>query len=415
MGGNSHADEPETTHSLSLGRTFGSLALMATVFFLLSFWLHFPNMSPNVYSDLMDTLWQRIVQAHGLVPYASYNLEYPAISALVLYVSSVWQNVYVFYLWVSTILFACMLGTLSILYGLLKERGRSVEAIAYFMVFTPSFIYFSIYSFDWIGAFFMVASIYFAYKRRPVESGLFMGLAVAARIIPIVCLPFLLLEIRKKKSRVLLLASAAGAWLAVNLYFMVTDFQGFLYPYVFQAGYGVEDSWLGLASPYAKEFSILLLGGALALVIYKRKRFNIFQQTLLAMLAFVLFSFKFPPQYMIMLLPLFVLTGVGYTEFMMANILNVVLILWYFTPAFSLGPALAITSPVQWIAWARQFLLFIVFAKVMISGGKSKLAPIEEKMPLEQVIPVSTRLHRRAPISWSRVRLLVSRAKWSSD
>ena len=401
------SDGPSAEDSLpqDIGRTLGSLTLMATMFFLLSFWLHFPGMRPNVYSDLMDTLWVRIFNSPGIIPYVNYSLEYPAISAMVLYVSALWHDMYAFYFTVSAILFASMLGTLAILYRLLKERGQSVQAISYFMIFTPSFIFFSIYSFDWIGAFFMVASIYFAYKRRAVESGLFIGLAAAARIIPIICLPFLLLEIKKTRNRVLLLASAGAAWLAFNLYFMVTNFQGFLYPYVFQAGYNVEDSWLGLASPYAKEFSILLLGGALALIIYKRKGFNLFQQTLLAVLAFVLFSFKFPPQYMILLLPLFVLTGVGYREFIVANVLNVMLVLWYFTPAFSLGPALAITSPVQWVAYARQFVLFLVFAKLIVSGGKIKVAPIVKRAEFDQELPIPARPPLSAALVGPRLRL----------
>jgi len=378
--------------ALALSQRFLPLALMASVFFLVSFWLHFPGMTPNVYSDIMDTLWQRILHAPGIVPYANYNLEYPAISAIVLYVSSLPRDMYAFYFSMAAILFGCMLGALFVVYKLLRERGQPVQAITYFVIFTPSFICFSIYSFDWIGAVFMVASIYFAYKRRAMPSGLFIGLAVAARIIPIVCLPFLLLEIKKRRNRLLLLASAGAAWLVVNLYFILTDFQGFLYPYQFQAGYGVEDSWLGLASPYAKELSILLLGAAIALILYNRKRFNLFEQTLLAMFAFVLFSFKFPPQYMILLLPLFALTGVGYVEFMLANVLNVMMILWYFTPAFNLGDPLAITSPVQWIAYLRQFMLLVVFARLMIRGGSRKLTPIEIALPLEQEIPVPERL-----------------------
>ncbi len=345
---------------------------MAAIFFLLSFWLHYPGMHPNVYSDLMDTLWQRILQAPGIVPYVSYNLEYPALSAVMLYVSSLWGDMYAFYYSVSLILFSCMLAALFIVHRTLRESGQPVQAVSYFIVFTPSFIYFSIYSFDWLGAVFMVGSIYFAYKRRAVPSGVFVGLAAAARIIPIVLLPFLLLEIKEARGRVLLLASAVAGWLAVNAYFIVTNFQGFLYPYQFQAGYSPEDSWLALTAPYDKEVSLLLLGAALALILYRRKRFNLFEQSLLAMLAFVLCSFKFPPQYMILLLPLFALTGVSYPEFMLANILNIMVILWYFTPGFNLGNGTLATSPVQWIAYLRQLALLLVFARLLIGGGTSR-------------------------------------------
>ena len=383
--------------SLSQSQGFPHLAATAATFFLVSFWLHFPGMYANVYSDLMDTLWQRIIHSTGILPYVSYKLEYPAVSAAVLYASALWGNMYAFYASMSLILFSCMLGTLFIVHRSLRERGQPVQAIAYFVVFTPSFVYYSIYSFDWIGAVLMVASIYFAYKRRAVRSGLFIGLAAAARIIPIVCLPFLLLEFKSRKNRVLLLASAGAAWLAVNSYFMVTDLPGFLYPYQFQAGMGVEDSWLGLASPFAKEVSIIAFGGALGLILLRRERFNLFQQTLLAMLAFVICSFKFPPQYMILLLPLFALTGVGYREFIVANILNVVLILWWFTPAFNLGNALSPTSPVQLIAYARQFLLYLVFVKLLAGGRKAEAFPIEGEPQLEPQIPVIVPAVQKTP------------------
>jgi hypothetical protein len=380
-----------------MSQRFRQLAATATMFFLVSFWLHFPGMHANVYSDLMDALWQRIIHATGILPYVSYNLEYPALSAVVVYVSSLWGDMYAFYVSMSLILFSCMLGTLFVVHRSLRERGQPVQAIAYFIIFTPSFIYFSIYSFDWIGAVLMVASIYFAYKRRAVKSGLFIGLAAAARMIPLVCLPFLLLEFKSRKNRLLLLVSAGAAWLAANSYFMATDLQGFLYPYQFQAGMGVEDSWLGLASPFAKEVSIIAFGAALGLILLRRERFNLFQQTLLAVLAFVICSFKFPPQYMILLLPLFALTGVGYREFMVANVLNVMLILWWFTPAFNLGNALSVTSPVQLVAYARQFLLYLVFVKLLARGGTRGSVPTEGEVRLESQIPVVVRALQKTP------------------
>jgi hypothetical protein len=383
------------------------------MFFLLSFWLHFPGMYANVYSDLMDTLWQRIIHATGIIPYVSYHLEYPAVSAVALYVSSVWGDMYAFYLSMSLILFASMLATLFIVDRSLKERGQPVQAVSYFIIFTASFIYFSIYSFDWIGAVLMVASIHLATKRRAFGSGLFMGLAAAARIIPIVCLPFLLLEFKSKNNRLLLLASAGTAWLAANAYFMVMDLQGFLYPYQFQAGFGVEDSWLGLASPYAKELSVVTFGAALGLILLRRERFDLFQQALLAMLAFVICSFKFPPQYMILLLPLFALTGVGYREFVVANVLNVMLILWWFAPGFNLGDALTATSPVQLIAYARQFLLYLVFVRLLVRGGRAGLLPFRSEVKLETEIPVvvpvlrATREEQRQQAGY-----LALRARW---
>ena len=345
---------------------------MAGIMFMMSFWLHWPTMSPNIYSDLMDAFYPRITSAPGIIPYVNYNLEYPAISAIVLYASSVWGNLYAFYITISTIIFACVLGSIYIVYRALKERGEPIQRIMYFLIFTPVFIFYSIYNFDWIGAVFMVAAVYFGYKHQAMRSGVSMGLAIAARIIPIVCLPFIFFELKGRKDRVRLLAATGLGWLAVNVYFMAVDFHGWLYPYTFQAGFYDEDSWLGLFPADSKEISIVLLGVSLGLILYKRKNLNLYQQSLLAMLAFVVFDYKFPPQYMIMLLPLFAITGVGYTEFMVANLLDMMIILWYFTNVFSFGNAIVTSSPVQWISYLRQYALFLVYLKVLLESRWKK-------------------------------------------
>jgi hypothetical protein len=79
------------------------------------------------------------------------------------------------------------------------------------------------------------------------------------------------------------------------------------------------------------------------------------------MIAFMLTTYKFPPQYMIMLNPLFGLNRTNYVLFMTANMLNVMIILLLFTPTFSAGNFLVITSPIQWIAIARQAVLIPLF------------------------------------------------------
>jgi len=100
---------------------------------------------------------------------------------------------------------------------------------------------------------------------------------------------------------------------------------------------------------------------------------------------------------MILLLPLFALTGVGYREFMVANVLNVMLILWWFTPAFNLGNALSVTSPVQLIAYARQFLLYLVFVKLLARGGIRGSLPTEGEVRLEPQIPVIVPALQKTP------------------
>ncbi|MGH9923535.1 MAG: hypothetical protein ACRD38_12360, partial [Nitrososphaerales archaeon] len=210
-------------------------------------------------------------------------------------------------------------------------------------------------------------------------SGLFMGLSVAARIIPIVCLPFIIREFKTWKERGIFLAIAGLGWLAPNAYFMLVDFDGFLYPYQFQSQWGVEDSWMiifGQFPSFRQLLSIGLLLELIVLIFFWKRRFNAVEGSLLAMISFMLTTYKFPPQYMIMLNPLFGLNKTNYIIFMIANMLNVMMILWIFTPAFNAGNFLQITSPIQWLAIARQAVLIPLFISLFRTpkGTSSNLA-----------------------------------------
>ncbi|MGH9910582.1 MAG: hypothetical protein ACRD32_08075, partial [Nitrososphaerales archaeon] len=237
-----------------------------------------------------------------MVPYVDYDLEYPALTGLAVYISSLWHDLYAFYYTMNIIVFALVLLSTIVLYKILKASKQPYHKINYYMIFTPAFIFFTIYSFDWIGVSLLLLSMYFSYTQKAHLSGAFMGLAIAARIIPIVCLPFFLREFKSWRERIILLVTAVAAWFAPNLYFMIVDFKGFLYPYTFQGQWGVEDSWLIVFGQFfdgRQNLSLILLVSLLALIFFYHRRFTVKEACLLALLAFVLTSFKFPPQYMI--------------------------------------------------------------------------------------------------------------------
>jgi hypothetical protein len=383
--------EPSSISSSSSSWVLPSSILIAAVgFFLLSFWLHYPGLNPTNRSDLLGSFWPRIINnieaGRGITPYVDYNLEYPAISGWLLWVSSLGRDAYSFYFTMSTLLFLFMLGGLYATAKTILLRSSSslssLSSLERFVIFTPVFIYYSIYSFDWTGAALLTVSIYFAYRDNDVMSGIAMGLAIAARVIPLVCLPFILLSFEDARRRFRYLGMVVIAWLIPNVYFMVVSFNGFLYAYTFQAGYAAEDSWLNAIPDLtvAKVISAALLLGMLLLLLRWRKRFDLSELCLLSMLWFFVAGFKFPPQYVVLALPLFALVGArrgtvaaegggreedeggrwilkNYGLFMLVNILDVTLILWYTTPSLSLGNPVVISSPVQWISIARQVML----------------------------------------------------------
>lgn len=342
---------------------FRQVAIAATAFFLVGFWIHYPNVLPSYYSDLI-ALWQEKAFSGG-IPYVNYELEYPALSGILIYVSSVWRNVLLYYDILGLVTYLCMILSLYLVYKMLCASNQSINKINYFIIFTPTFLFFSTYSFDWLGVSLLLLSIWFAYNKKRSYSGLFMGLSVAARIIPIICLPFILREFSAWRDRVIILYAAASTWLICNIFFIIANFKGFLYPYVFQATYSAEDSWLQLIPYNTNIISLLLFALCMILVWYRRNQFSLLEISFLALLGFVLTSFKFPPQYMILLLPFFALNKTDYFLFMVADVLNVMIILWmYAYLGFNFGPK------VQWVAIIRQVVLLPVFANLFRSSYK---------------------------------------------
>jgi hypothetical protein len=137
-----------------------------------------------------------------------------------------------------------------------------------------------------------------------------------------------------------------------------------MYPYIFQGELPVESSWMGIFGRFPSFRQLLSIGLLLELIVlifFWKRRFSAVEGSLLAMISFMLTTYKFPPQYMIMLNPLFGLNKINYVIFMIANMLNVMIILWIFTPAFNAGNFLLITSPIQWLAIARQVVLIPLF------------------------------------------------------
>jgi hypothetical protein len=407
-----------------------SILIAASGFFLLSFWLHYPGLNPTNRSDLLGSFWPRIINSieagHGITPYVDYNLEYPAISGWLLWIASVGRNVYFFYFAMSGFLFLFMLVGLYATGKTILLQGRSLSSLERFVIFTPVFLYYSIYSFDWTGAALLAVSIYFAYRDNDLASGAAMGLAIAARVIPIICLPFILLSFKGARKRVRFLGLVGIAWLIPNLYFMVVSFNGFLYAYTFQAGYAAEDSWLNAIPDLAvaKLVSAALLVGMLLLLLRWRKRFDLSELCLISILWFFVADFKFPPQYLILALPLFAMVeglegGIGgaggsrdYGLFMLVNILDVMLILWYTTPSLSLGNPVVITSPVQWISIARQVLLLPVVASLIVKRLRhpKEIAAMADR----SAAPESEREASASfPYSWRRTTML--RSAWSSS
>ncbi|MFJ2578320.1 glycosyltransferase family 87 protein [Kitasatospora aureofaciens] len=166
---------------------------------------------------------------------------------------------------------------------------------------------------------------------RPVWAGVFIGLATAAKLYPLLLIgPLLVLCWRAGKWREFraMLGGAVGAWLLVNLPIMIADWQGWATFYVF-SNHRTEDYgsfWLilmqnrGVGLEYLNAYvaALMVLGCVaitwLGLSAPRRPRFA--QLAFLVVALFVLVNKVYSPQYALWLLPLAVLARPRWRDFL---------------------------------------------------------------------------------------------------
>jgi hypothetical protein len=182
-------------------------------------------------------------------------------------------------------------------------------------------------------------------------------------------LPILLLNISNKKKFVTFCFVTLLFWFIPNSYFMFKNFDGWLETYKYQYSWGIEHSFLiylfpriGLESHYV---SIIIFTLFFLLFLKRKLHKNLIQGSFFMFLAFMLSSYKVPPQYMLMLLPFFVLSNISRPLFHAIDFSNALLILLFFSSYFSLGDALNPESPVQLINLLRQLLLLFTAIKII--------------------------------------------------
>jgi uncharacterized membrane protein len=163
--------------------------------------------------------------------------------------------------------------------------------------------------------------------KRPVVAGLLLGLAVATKFYPVICLaPLFLLCLRAGRLREFWLTagSAVGAWLVVNVPIAVGATSGWATFYIFNAKRGADwgsiwyffqtERWpvvggLSVSAINLTSAALFLAAcvgvGALALLAPRRPRLP--QLIFLLTAAFLLTNKVWSPQYVVWLVPLVVL------------------------------------------------------------------------------------------------------------
>ncbi|WP_069813633.1 glycosyltransferase family 87 protein [Streptomyces sp. TP-A0874] len=168
-------------------------------------------------------------------------------------------------------------------------------------------------------------------RSRPAAAGVLIGLATAAKLYPVLVLgPLLILCLRAGRLRAYAaaVASAAGAWMVVNVPVMALAPEGWKKFYTFSQERPVDfgSFWLVIAqrtgnplesaNSWAIAITVLLCAGIGALTLWAPRRPRFAQLAFLVVAVFILVNKVYSPQYVLWLVPLAALARPRWRDFL---------------------------------------------------------------------------------------------------
>lgn len=250
-------------------------------------------------------------------PYADFSVEYPVLTGLFVKLNGlIGSGSQAIYYYSSVIFLAAAAGATA--YFLLRMAGEENKSrVLAYWVFAPSLLVFLSTNWDILAVLPAVAAIWLALRNKPMSASALLAVGASAKFYPVIYLLPLLLLIPKWPMRLRSLGSFALVFAAVNAPFALVNFEGWLNFFSFNSSRlpNFDSVWAllrifipELSAGWINAISLLIFCGGIALFWPKIKRASIQQNCLLITLLFLLTNKVFSPQYILWLLPFFILT-----------------------------------------------------------------------------------------------------------
>ncbi|MCX6432259.1 MAG: glycosyltransferase 87 family protein [Actinobacteria bacterium] len=271
----------------------------------------------------------------------------------------------------------------------LTVRRRPWDAAM--VALAPTMILAATVNWDLLPLAFIGVSLLLWSRRHPMAAGLLLGLAVAAKFYPLLFIGgFLVLTIRTAKWRAfgLLVAGTAISWLAVNVPFMLANFEGWSYFYRFSQTRG-EDfgsiwfamSQAGLSGIPADRLNMIATGSFLLLCVgiawvalAARRRPRLASVLFLIVAAFVITNKVYSPQYSLWLIPLAVMARPRWREFLIWQAGEVVyfVAIWWFLVSYGVDDMTGLTGQEYTVAIVIHVIVTVYYSAMVL---QDMLAP----------------------------------------
>ncbi len=332
--------------------------------FLISFILHHPDIPNSIYSDIVS-FWSRPLAYTPLIPYVESSFEYPPISGLILYVSSIiGRNLNGYYLTFSIILLFAYITTLVSTYLITRIREIRWEHVLMFLVLSPSMYFYLVYNFDIVLTAFLTSSLFLLLRGRIISSAIMFSFAALSKLSNLVLLPAILMHVEENK-RLKYLLYAVIPFASVNLILYLINPAIFSETYLYHVRWGLENAWFIVLFPSegswdtARLFSLFLAGYGL-LKVYLMDEEDMFRRLFMAFAVLLLSAYVFTPQMVIWLLPFLAVLGRISPAFYVMEVANVGIILtWFLDPEPTKWGSLP-----QYLAVLRASALFYLLVEV---------------------------------------------------
>ena len=315
-----------------------------------------PNTSINAIARLCYTDIPVLYQARGLsegqVVYVTAQWEYPVLTGGFVDVArritdlfgtpaspnltpqQVLTDADIFYSVCAFMLFACFLALV-----VLQRHmgGKRWWATGLMVAVAPVVMAEGLINWDIFAVVLAAAALFTWSRKHPYASGIFFGLAVAAKLYPLFILgPLLLLCLRSRRLRDFgkLLLPAAVTWLLVNMPVFFASPSGWLYFWQFNVDRGADlgSVWyvmslagLPVPNPGMWSFLLMVLGciGIAALIFLAPRRPRVGQVAFLIVALFLIVNKVYSPQYALWMLPLLALARPTWREWAIFNVAEV--------------------------------------------------------------------------------------------